>query len=188
MEKDYLLLVSLGISKHAIEIDECGLITVRQSINWRNKLIDGKIPVKLKCVYGDFDISGNNLISLDNCPQYVFGLFNCSGNLLTGLNDSPEVCNTFRCIGNPELMQLEGAPFVTGDIQGDFDKTEVAKQAVEIFKFACKTKCWSALNTWDENMKRLYEKHPAYCKRWDILEEYFPPNRGGYTGELMGIL
>jgi len=37
-------------------------------------------------VKGDFDCSGNQLISLLGCPAFIMGDFSCAGNQLTLLN------------------------------------------------------------------------------------------------------
>lgn len=188
MDKDYLLLISLGISKHAIETDAEGRITVRQSINWENKLHEGKIPVKLKCVYGDFNISRNNLRNIENCPDFITGNFICSRNYFTSFMGGPAYCHTLQCNFVPELADLTHAPFVQGDIKGQMEQTRVATETLQIYKFACGKGVWSANESWEGNMIRLYASFPSKCREWSLLNTYYFENRGGALGENLNIL
>ena len=188
MEKDRLLLISLGVNAHAIELTSLGDVIVKENVNWAGKLIGGKIPVKIAKVYGDMDVSRNGLTSLENSPDEVFGTFVCSNNELTSLKHAPKVCLSFRCQYNPDLMDLEHAPFFIQTISGYFEKTKISEQAKEIYHLACGKKCWNARETWDENMKRLYKNFPLLCSRYTLLEDYFKENRGGVVGEGLGLL
>lgn len=187
-EHDKLTLISLGINERAIQEEADGTVIIREDVNWEGRLINGIIPVKIKSIYGDLDISRNNLTSLENCPENVFGLFNCSKNDLKSLKGAPFVCRTFRCIDNPSLMDIESAPFTISETQGDFDGTRIAQQVKEIYRFACKKGCWNARENWHLNMVRLYYHFPSMCRKWGILDEYYTPNRGGVLGEDLGIL
>ena len=61
-------------------------------------------------VTGYFDISGNRLTSLKNCPKHIGGDFYCDDNLLTSLKDGPEFVGfSYNCENN-KLTSLGGAP------------------------------------------------------------------------------
>ncbi len=181
-------LIALGIKPHQIIEEQNGKFSIIGSVNWSAKLIENKIPVALENVFGNFDVSHNQLASLQNAPKFVFGLFNCSNNLLTSLENGPEVCTTFRCIDNPDLMNLDYAPLWTKECQAYFEKTKVANEVKEIHHRACQLYIWNPTLTWDENMKIFYKEYPLECKKWKILDDYFSPNRGGFVGENTGIL
>jgi hypothetical protein len=75
------------------------------------------LPLKFNYVSGDFDCFGNELKSLEGCPQTVFGYFNCGGNELKSLEGCPQtVSGNFYCNSNI-LETFEGSPKVVG---GDF--------------------------------------------------------------------
>jgi hypothetical protein len=55
----------------------------------------------------DFDCSGNNLISLKGCPEYVGGYFDCHGNQLESLEGCPKEVGDFYCRGNAKGFTRE---------------------------------------------------------------------------------
>jgi hypothetical protein len=68
----------------------------------------------IKSIDGDFYCSGNQLTSLEGCPQEIGGSFNCGHNQLTVLEGSPEyVGDDFVCRSN-RLTSLEGCPREVG--------------------------------------------------------------------------
>jgi hypothetical protein len=74
--------------------------------------------LKFNKVSGNFDCSGNELISLVGCPTEVGGDFYCTNNRLTSLEGCPiTVGGGFYCDGN-KLDSLEFCPIVVG---GNFD-------------------------------------------------------------------
>ena len=74
-----------------------------------------KIPLKFNNVSGYFNISYNDITSLEGCPKYVGRWFSCNDNNLTSLKGCPNyIGGTFYCGGNP-LESLEG-------YNGDYDK------------------------------------------------------------------
>ena len=74
-----------------------------------------KIPLKFNNVSGYFNISYNDITSLEGCPNYVGRWFSCNDNNLTSLKGCPNyIGGTFYCGGNP-LESLEG-------YNGDYDK------------------------------------------------------------------
>jgi hypothetical protein len=81
-------------------------------------------------VYGNFNCSYNQLISLKGSPQTVGGNFNCSHNQLTSLEGAPQrVDRIFDCSDN-SLTSLEGAPQeVGGDL--DCDKNPISGDAIK---------------------------------------------------------
>jgi hypothetical protein len=74
-----------------------------------NKLGDmEKLPVKFGKVSGNFWCSGNNLTTLEGCPNYVGGSFYCEYNNLTTLEGCPRyVGGNFYCSDN-NLTTLKG--------------------------------------------------------------------------------
>ena len=188
MERDILELIALGIDKYAIEKDENGSITVRQSINWEGKLINGIIPVKLKQVYGDFNISNNKLRTIENCPEFIAGTFICSRNYFESFKGGPKYCRILQCNFVPELMDLSHAPFVQMEVNGQMEQTRVVTEALQIYKFACRKGIWSAQESWDENIIRLYAAYPSKCMTWNLINQYYFENRGGSLGENLNIL
>lgn len=69
-----------------------------------------KLPVKFNIVSGNFNISQNNLDTLDGSPEHVGGDFYCYENILTSLKYSPKyVGKYFHCSEN-KLTSLEYSP------------------------------------------------------------------------------
>jgi hypothetical protein len=181
-------LITLGIEPHQIIEEANGKFSIRGNVNWSGKLIHHEIPVALENVYGNFDVSHNQLKSLKNSPRIVLGIFNCCHNNLTSFADGPIACQNIRAIENPELMSLEFAPLWTAESQRYFEHTKIADAAKEIYHFACQKKCWDGSETWDQNMIRLYKAFPSECRKWNLLDSYFEPNRGAAAGGDLGIL
>ena len=74
-----------------------------------------KLPLKFGRVTGWFDCSGNQLTSLEGCPNWVGGGFNCADNQLTTLEGCPNwVGGDFYCQNN-QLTNLIGGPEVVID-------------------------------------------------------------------------
>lgn len=92
-------------------------VTVQGNVNLNQKLKGQKLPVKFKMVDGYFDISNNNLTTLEGCPKIVSRDFNCSRNKLTTLLDCPNEVGDFDCSHNL-LKTLSYAP---KEVKGSFD-------------------------------------------------------------------
>lgn len=76
-----------------------------------------KLPLKFNKVDGHFDISDNELNSLDGCPEYVKGDFIAHKNELSSLKGSPkEVDGNFIVLQN-NINSLKYSPLL---IKGDF--------------------------------------------------------------------
>ena len=89
------------------------------SLNLRGKGLKSlrELPIRIKIVDGEFDISENELIDLKGCPEKV-GSLNASGNSLKSLEGSPKhVKESFKISKNP-LSNLKGAPEYIG---GNFE-------------------------------------------------------------------
>ena len=72
------------------------------------------LPLRFGKVSGNFDISENNITSLEGCPEEVGGNFECSENKLTSLEGSPkEIGGGFNCSEN-RLTSLNGCPIEVG--------------------------------------------------------------------------
>jgi hypothetical protein len=104
-----------SINNYAISDDL--YITVYGNVNLNGNLGLKKLPVKFKLVDGYFDISNNNLTSLEGCPDTVTKDFNCSNNNLTSLLDSPYKVGDFDCSNN-KLVNLSHCP---KEVSGFFD-------------------------------------------------------------------
>lgn len=79
------------------------------------------LPFKFGRIYGNFDISLNELTTLENCPTYVEKSFGCSENYLTSLEHGPkEVGGSYYC-GQNKLTSLLGAPAI---LSHSFDCSE----------------------------------------------------------------
>ena len=103
-----------GIQNYTINPDES--IDVDGNVDLSNRELK-KIPLKFRNVRGHFSCSGNQLTSLEGCPQSVDGDFYFHSNRLTSLEGCPQsVGGDFYC-NNNKLTSLEGAPQSVG---GDF--------------------------------------------------------------------
>lgn len=70
-----------------------------------------ELPVEFGKVTGNFDISGNTLESLKNCPESVGGSFVAAGNRLTkDLEGGPKEVGGFYDVSDTQLRDLEGIP------------------------------------------------------------------------------
>ena len=93
-----------------------GVYDVDGNVNLMNKVV--KLPVKFGKVTGHFNISNNNLTSLEGCPTHVGMNFGCSHNYLINLKGCPRhVSGHFFCSYN-RLVKLEDCPTHVG---GTFD-------------------------------------------------------------------
>lgn len=67
------------------------VVNVFEDVDIRNCcFITENLPVRFGKVYGSFDISSNDLITLKGCPEYVAGHFDCSSNSLKNLKYGPK--------------------------------------------------------------------------------------------------
>jgi hypothetical protein len=71
-----------------------------------------KLPVKFGKISGVFDCVGNNLITLEGCPNYVGGYFYCSSNNLTSLEGCPNYVGGYFYCDNL-------THHILGNVQGD---------------------------------------------------------------------
>lgn len=85
----------------------------------RNKIT--KIPFKIKEISSDdpFEISYNNLTTLDGCPKKIKGSFWCDNNNLTTLKGGPEFVGKSMGCYNNNLKSLKYLPKSIGSTQGD---------------------------------------------------------------------
>ena len=87
-------------------INSDGSIDVYDSVDLFNYNLN-KIPLKFNKVDGYFDISHNNITSLEGSPKIVTSWFDCSHNKLTNLKGIETVDKFIFCKNNP-LESLEG--------------------------------------------------------------------------------
>merc|ERR1711879_68887 len=84
-------------------------INVNGNVNLRNKIEESFLPVKFEKINGYFDISNNNLESLEGCPKEVEKDFDCSNNSLRSLFGAPHSIGDFDCSNN-FITNLSYAP------------------------------------------------------------------------------
>lgn len=81
-------------------INNNGSIDIHQDVDLYY-YFEGKIPIKINKVFGDFSCDHNELTTLENGPVFVSGNYNCSHNLLTSLEYLPKVIQgDFDCTTN----------------------------------------------------------------------------------------
>lgn len=115
-----LLEIEKWLKEHSINnymISEDLHITVQGNVNLNQKLKVKKLPVKFKLVDGYFDISNNELVSLEGCPKIVTRDFNCSKNNLTSLFEGPIEVGDLDCSHN----QLKSLSYAPKEVKGNFD-------------------------------------------------------------------
>ena len=94
-----------GIKNYTINPD--GSIDVDGNVELGVYKLD-KIPLKFNNVSGYFNISYNNITSLEGCPKYIGETFYCNYNKLTSLEYFPnKIKHEILLKGNP-LESLEG--------------------------------------------------------------------------------
>lgn len=99
------------------EFNQDGEINVKGGVNLAGKLENfSKLPVVFNKIEGTFDISDNELTSLDGCPKYVAKDFICLKNEIKSLKGCPkEVHGNFIIIHN-NIQSLKHSPnYVKGD-------------------------------------------------------------------------
>ena len=104
-----------GISNY--HISEDFYVSVQGNVNLSEKLKGQKLPIKFDRIDGYFDISNNDLPSLEGCPKLVMKDFNCSYNKLTSLFDCPVEVGDFDCSHN-NLKNLSYGP---KEVKGFYD-------------------------------------------------------------------
>lgn len=112
--------IEAWLKEHSINnymISEDLNITVQGNVNLNGKLNGKKLPVKFSMVDGYFDISSNELTSLEGCPKVVTKDFNCSKNKLGSLFEGPSEAGEFDCSHN-SLKTLSYAP---KEVKGSFN-------------------------------------------------------------------
>ncbi|MFK2821582.1 hypothetical protein [Arcobacter sp. YIC-80] len=97
--------ISRWLSKHDIknfEILPNNSVNVKGSVKLSDKLANlSKLPLSFNEVEGDFDISNNELISLEGCPKIVHGDFLAFKNELSSLKGGPkQVSGSFIILKN----------------------------------------------------------------------------------------
>lgn len=92
-------------------------VIVHGSVNLNGTLQEKRLPINFKLVDGYFDISNNDLTSLDGCPEQVTKDFNCSFNKLESLFGGPQKVGDFNCSNN----LLKNLSYCPKEINGLFD-------------------------------------------------------------------
>ena len=100
-----------GINNFTILKDNS--VNVKEDVRLSNKLDNLlKLPLQFNIIDGNFDISNNELISLEGSPSKVTGNFHCFKNEITSLKGSPkEVGGSFIVLKN-NITSLEYSPSI----------------------------------------------------------------------------
>lgn len=100
-----------GITNFSILKDHS--VDVNEDVRLSNKLDNLlKLPLKFNNVDGNFDISNNELISLEGSPSKVSGNFHCFNNEISSLKGSPkEVGGSFIVLKN-NISSLKYSPSI----------------------------------------------------------------------------
>lgn len=85
-------------------------VTVHGSVNLEGQIQGTKLPVKFDVVDGYFNISNNNLETLEGSPKKVVRDFNCSNNKITSLFRGPQIVGEFNCSNNNLKKDLSYGP------------------------------------------------------------------------------
>jgi len=105
--------------------------TLKVTVNGNVKIQFKKLeflPVNFESVSGNFDITGNELISLDGCPDVVGGNFNCSGNNIKFLKNGPKsVKGDYNCSHN-ELISIEGVGTIGKSFNCEYNRIVTLKE------------------------------------------------------------
>lgn len=88
-------------------INSDGFIDVNGNVELGVYKLD-KIPLKFNNVYGYFNISYNNITSLEGCPKYIGGIFYCNYNKLTSLEHFPNKIKHEILLKSNPLESLAG--------------------------------------------------------------------------------
>lgn len=110
-EEIHRICKSFEIKNYTINSD--GSIDVNGCVELGVYKLD-KIPLKFNNVSGYFNISYNNITSLEGCPKYIGGIFYCNYNKLTSLEHFPNKVKYDIMLKNNPLKSLEG-------YNGDYD-------------------------------------------------------------------
>ncbi len=108
--------INRWLSKHEIKgttILSDNSVNVKGSVKLSDKLANfSKLPLNFNEVDGDFDISNNELVSLEGCPKVVTGDFLAFKNELVSLKGGPkEVGGSFIILKN-NISSLKHSPSV----------------------------------------------------------------------------
>ena len=187
-----LELIALGIEKRNICLDKDKRLVVRANINWSGKLSKGKIPVKIHSLYGSFDVSHNELNSLENCPDFVGGTFSCNATRIKNFKGGPRFVHILNAVNIPTLESLDYAPCSRMKVLGGFDKTQIGTEEIAFYELANKAGTWNSDFTFEDNVKFTCMEYPeVFANNWSILEEYRSAgseSRGRSAGINTGIL
>lgn len=104
-------LSSLSINSYRVNytIEEDLSVTVHDDLYMASQNLS-YIPILINSVQGDFDISKNNLLSLEGSPKKVKGRFNAKKNQLKSLEFCPQSVGEDIIISHNKLTSLEGLP------------------------------------------------------------------------------
>ena len=102
-------------------------VNVNGNVDLKNKIDEDFLPVKFEKINGYFDISNNNLQSLEGCPKEVQKDFDCSHNNLISLFDAPISVGDFDCSNN-SISSLSYSP---KEIEGFFNCSDNNLTSIE---------------------------------------------------------
>lgn len=151
-----------------------------------------KLPIKFNIINGNFNISGNSLETLENCPNKIIGnaifSFNnlkdlnyctpiikgsliVNGNRLKTLKGAPKkIGQVFSCELNKTLNSLEYAPISSNILT---DGTSIPEVEKYIYLKCIKHGIWNNTNSVEQNLLDLLEKDqnvPEILKQWIAIK------------------
>jgi hypothetical protein len=112
-QKEFLNTVCEKNSKW--EQDEDGFINVDGDFEASGMDLKDLYGIKFGAINGDFNVSDNDLSSLEGCPKKVQGYFSCSSNYLNTLIGGPDSVKGNYICSNNNLFNLN---FIAKDFNG----------------------------------------------------------------------
>jgi len=155
-------------------INNDGSINVNNGGVWMAEKGLTKIPIKFGTVNGIFHCGGNELTTLENCPDRIFGHFYCFGNRIESFVGGPRaVKGRFDASHNPLLISFEGFPTqITETTNHDYDFNKCPVD--EILQFFGTLDAIEYINEYDVldfNKKEDWPWDVSYTKLSTVSEE-----------------
>ena len=151
------------------------------------------IPIKIYQVWGDVDLSFNNLKSLKGAPVYIWGNLNCSENELTSFKDGPYfVQKKINCLSN-QIASLDYWPINGLDCFDTLIHKSFNGTSVVAYDYILKHFFWKPEFTLLENIDQLLKYCPSALNDLNETLAMIPgiemsKYRGAVLGSNIGII
>lgn len=154
-----------GINNYIISDDLH--VSVQGNVNLNDRLNGQTLPVKFDRIEGYFDISNNNLTSLEGCPKVVAKDFNCSKNKLISLFDCPIEVGEFDCSHNNLKNLSYGPKEVKGNYNCSYNELTSIKASPRTVKgfFKCNDNKLSSLDGGPKNIDTDFDCSHNFIER-----------------------